>query len=59
MKKQRATEEQIIAVLKEQDAGTPVSELCRRHGVSDTSIYKWKAELPAIRRLVDQRPTYG
>ena len=44
MKKSRFSEEQIIAILKEQEAGVPVSELCRKHGVSDASIYKWKAK---------------
>ena len=43
MKRSRFSEEQIIAILKEQEAGVPVSELCRKHGVSDGSIYKWKA----------------
>lgn len=44
MKRRRFSEEQIIAILKEQEAGVPVSELCRKHGVSDASIYKWKAK---------------
>lgn len=44
MKRSRFSEEQIIAILKEQEAGIPVSELCRKHGVSDASIYKWKAK---------------
>ncbi|MDP9857365.1 putative transposase [Agrobacterium tumefaciens] len=44
MKRNRFTEEQIIGILKEHEAGTPVSELCRKHGVSDASIYKWKAK---------------
>ncbi|MBY3171636.1 IS3-like element ISRle4 family transposase [Rhizobium laguerreae] len=44
MKRNRFTDEQIIGILKEHEAGTPVSELCRKHGVSDASIYKWKAE---------------
>jgi putative transposase len=44
MKRSRFSEEQIIAILKEQEAGVPVSELCRKHGVSDASIYKWKAK---------------
>ena len=43
MKRSGFSEEQIIAILKEQEAGVPVSELCRKHGVSDASIYKWKA----------------
>ena len=41
MKRTRFTDEQIIGILKEHEAGTPVSELCRKHGVSDASIYKW------------------
>jgi putative transposase len=44
MKRSRFTEEQIIAILKEQEAGVPVADLCRKHGVSNASIYKWKAK---------------
>jgi putative transposase len=44
MKRSRYSEEQIIGILKEQEAGIPVAELCRKHGVSDASIYKWKAK---------------
>lgn len=44
MKRNRFTEEQIIGILKEHEAGTPVSELCGKHGVSDACIYKWKAK---------------
>ena len=44
MKRSRFTEEQIIGILKEHDAGVAVLELCRKHGVSDASIYKWKAK---------------
>jgi putative transposase len=43
MKRSRFSEEQIIGILKEHEAGIPVSDLCRKHGVSDASIYKWKA----------------
>ena len=43
MKRSRFSEEQIIGVLKEHESGVPVAELCRKHGVSDASIYKWKA----------------
>ena len=43
MRRSRFTEEQIIGILKEHEAGVPVAELCRKHGVSDGSIYKWKA----------------
>ena len=44
MKKQRFTEEQIIAVLKEQEAGAKVADLCRRHGISEATFYNWKAK---------------
>ncbi len=44
MKRTRSPDEQIIGILKEHEAGKPVSELCRKHGVSDASIYKWKAK---------------
>lgn len=42
MKKKRFTEEQIIAILKEADAGVPTAELCRKHGMSSASFYKWR-----------------
>ena len=44
MKRNRFSEDLIIGILKEQEAGIPVSELCRKHSVSDASIYKWKAK---------------
>ncbi|XUR38609.1 IS3 family transposase ORF A (plasmid) [Rhizobium leguminosarum bv. trifolii] len=44
MKRNRFTDKQIIGILKEHEADKPVSELCRKHGVSDASIYKWKAK---------------
>lgn len=44
MKRSRFSEEQIIAILKEQESGVSVADLCRKHGVSDASIYKWKAK---------------
>ena len=42
MKKSRFSEEQIIAVLKEHQAGIPVAELCRKHGISDATFYNWR-----------------
>ncbi len=44
MRRSRFSEEQIIGILKEQEAGAKVSDLCRRHGVSETSFYKWKSK---------------
>jgi len=44
MKKKRFTEEQIIAVLKESEAGAATKELCRRHGISEPTFYNWKAK---------------
>jgi putative transposase len=43
MRKSRFSDEQIIAILKEQEAGSPTSEVCRRHGISSATLYKWKS----------------
>ena len=56
MKKKRYTEEQIIGILKEADAGMAVTELCRKHGMSNPTFYKWRAkygvmDVPDARRL--------
>jgi putative transposase len=44
MKRSRFSEDQIIGILKEHEAGVAVADLCRKHGVSNASIYKWKAK---------------
>jgi transposase-like protein len=53
MKRARFTEEQIIAVLKEHEAGAKTADLARRHGISEATIYNWKAKFGG---MVSPRP---
>jgi Transposase. len=60
MKRSRFNEEQIIAILKEQEAGLGTTDLCRKHGISSATFYKWKAkygglEVSDARRLEPRR----
>ena len=62
MKQGRFSEEQIIAVLKEAEAGAKATELCRRHGISDAAFYTWRkkygglevSEMRRLRQLEDE-----
>lgn len=68
MKKARFTKEQIIGVLRDHEAGAATSDVCRKHGISSTTFYKWKAQyggldvsetrepVPAGRHLAAGRP---
>ena len=47
--KRRFTEEQIIGVLREQEAGAKVKEITRRHGISEQSFYRWKAKFGGLK----------
>jgi len=44
MKRSRFSEEQIIGILKEQESGQRTADVCRRHGVSEGTFYKWKSK---------------
>jgi putative transposase len=48
MTRKRHTEEQIIAVLKDAQAGVSVSDLCRKHGISDATFYKWRTKYAGL-----------
>ena len=56
MRRSRFSDEQIIAIVKEQEAGAKTADVCRRHGISDATFYKWKSkygglEVSEARRL--------
>ena len=48
MKRSRFKEEQIIAIQREQEAGSPTADVCRKHGVSSATFYKWKAKFGGL-----------
>ena len=58
MKKTRFTETQIVSILKQQEAGRSVKEICREHGISDATFYNWKSkyggmEASDVKRMKD------
>lgn len=58
MKRTRFTETQIVSILKKNEAGVKVGDLCREHGISDATFYNWKAkyggmDVREVRRLKD------
>jgi len=48
MKRSRFSDEQIIGILKEQEAGSGTADVCRRHGISGATFYKWKAKFGGL-----------
>ena len=48
MKRSKFSEEQIIGILREQEAGSPTVEVCRRHGISSATFYAWKAKFGGL-----------
>ena len=48
MKRSRFTDEQIIAILREQEAGAKTADVCRRHGISEATFYAWKAKFGGL-----------
>ena len=59
MKRSRFTDSQIIAVLKQAESGTPVPNLCREHGISSATFYKWRSKYGGMDALLMTRALIG
>jgi putative transposase len=55
MKKSRYTDSQILSILKQAESGTPIPDLCREHGMSSASFYKWRAKYGGMDASLMQR----
>ncbi len=55
MRRSRFSEEQIVGVLKEQEAGAELASLCRRHGISTQTFYRWKSKYGGLERTEARR----
>jgi len=60
MKSSRHTDQQIIAILKQHESGIPVADLCREHGIGNSTLYKWRAkyggmDAPMIKEIKELR----
>ena len=58
MKRSRSTDDQIIGIPKERQIGVSVADLCRKHGVSDATVYKWKARYGRQRGKATEGPAW-
>ena len=56
MKRSRFSDEKIIAIVKEQEAGMATAEVCRRHGINSVTFYKWKAKYGGLEVSEAKRP---
>ena len=56
MKRSRFSEEQIIGILREHEAGSPTADVCRKHGISSATFYKWKAKFGGLDVSDARRP---